>query len=217
MSVVSINVIAVVIPRFDAATMSSSNAVNFPIRDKKVTVHLLRHCESLFNTGDDTASTDVPLSAKGEHQASKLTGEFDLVIVSPLRRAEQTLELSKIRWHQLCSQCYLVREHVVDLCDVLSHERPSISTSSTSASSSQYFNADGTLRKESDAELAARVVAFKRFLSFVLAACPSVRSVLIVSHADFLWRLTARKIKGDDDEDELFGQWLDNGELYKWK
>ncbi len=67
-----------------------------------VKVYLLRHAESEFqvNFPKDTVY-DVPLSAKGHEQASKIQGHFDLALCSPLMRARQTLESSKITYGKM--------------------------------------------------------------------------------------------------------------------
>jgi broad specificity phosphatase PhoE len=55
----------------------------------------LRHCQSVFNaTGLQVP--DIELSEAGKQHASTITGQFDIVICSPLKRARQTLELSRI-------------------------------------------------------------------------------------------------------------------------
>ena len=71
-------------------------------RDKMVKVYLLRHAESEFqvNFPDDTVY-DVPLSEKGHEQASQVQGHFELALCSPLMRARQTLESSKITYDKM--------------------------------------------------------------------------------------------------------------------
>jgi broad specificity phosphatase PhoE len=57
--------------------------------------YFLRHCQSVFNaTGLKVC--DVELSEFGKQQASTIHGPVDVVICSPLKRARQTLELSKL-------------------------------------------------------------------------------------------------------------------------
>ena len=64
---------------------------------KKVT--LIRHAQSIFNSGEyykDSDLLDCPLSNKGIEQAKEITGQFDLIICSTLKRAKQTLDNSSI-------------------------------------------------------------------------------------------------------------------------
>lgn len=62
-------------------------------------LYFTRHAESLENIGIETV--DSPLSIEGRRQAARLTGWYDLVIVSPLRRALETLHYSKITYTRL--------------------------------------------------------------------------------------------------------------------
>jgi hypothetical protein len=64
--------------------------------DKGVTVTWIRHAESTFNAYGDR-SVDVPLTNKGKEDASKICGEYEYCLVSPLLRARQTLALSSIK------------------------------------------------------------------------------------------------------------------------
>jgi len=61
-------------------------------------VSFLRHAESRYNATRDP-ERDSRLSARGEEQARALAGEgeYDYAICSPLRRARDTLALSRIR------------------------------------------------------------------------------------------------------------------------
>ena len=61
-----------------------------------MTLYIVRHGESLGNTGEDTG-IDPVLSAKGETQASLLAERMakihiDCIIASPLKRAKQTAD-----------------------------------------------------------------------------------------------------------------------------
>lgn len=63
-------------------------------------VYLARHGETTWSaSGRHTGRTDIPLSARGEHEAQalgmRLKGvEFALVLASPLNRARRTAELA---------------------------------------------------------------------------------------------------------------------------
>ena len=68
-------------------------------------IYLLRHAQSEFNASASPDRNhkfrDADLSPLGEKQASNVTGEFDLVILSPMRRARRTLELSQIKYKEV--------------------------------------------------------------------------------------------------------------------
>lgn len=59
-----------------------------------IEVYFTRHAESFGNVGE--SSIDSPLTANGRAQATLLNGNFDIVMCSPLRRAQETLHYSKI-------------------------------------------------------------------------------------------------------------------------
>jgi len=140
----------------------------------------MRHAASVFND-EGTDLPDCGLSARGAAQARALTGHYDLVVVSPLKRARHTLELSRITFSEsLTLGC--AREVVTDLCDCLPGE---------------------TFVPETPTSVAARIAELTR----LLASWVDTRSVLVISHADLIWNLTAREIGG-----EQFGQWTDNCE-----
>lgn len=65
------------------------------IKNKKK-LHFARHGESYSNIGKEMI--DSPLTDNGILQAKKLNGHYDCVIVSPLRRARETLHYSSITY-----------------------------------------------------------------------------------------------------------------------
>jgi broad specificity phosphatase PhoE len=90
---------------------------------KRGTCRWARHAESEANRlGADAVGKDSCLSDLGRQQAQTLTGHYDVVIVSSLRRSRETLEHSQCTYGQLI---------VSDLCremlggsvsDYLDHE-----------------------------------------------------------------------------------------------
>jgi len=64
------------------------------------TIYVARHGETAWSiTGQHTGLTDLPLTERGEHNASRLKDrlkdlDFKQVYVSPLRRARRTCELA---------------------------------------------------------------------------------------------------------------------------
>lgn len=62
-------------------------------------IYFTRHAQSTENIG--LLMIDSPLTDEGRKQATKLTGNFDIVIVSPLRRCQETLHYSQIKYNTL--------------------------------------------------------------------------------------------------------------------
>lgn len=62
-------------------------------------IYFTRHAQSTENIG--LSMIDSPLTDEGRKQATKLTGNFDIVIVSPLRRCQETLHYSQIKYNRL--------------------------------------------------------------------------------------------------------------------
>lgn len=74
------------------------NNVNYFKRSK--TLWLIRHGESRHNADHKNREVDPGLSPLGKEQCSKIQGPVPLVIVSPLRRAQETLELSHLKYNR---------------------------------------------------------------------------------------------------------------------
>lgn len=127
-------------------------------------IQVVRHAQSVFNKYL-TSPKNCDLTDEGREQASKLEGEYDIVICSPLKRTCDTLSLSKIRYGKLLYTS-LCREKKADICDFLEDEDES--------------------KKESDEELNQRIEAFK---IFVKANCSTLNTVLVVTHGDFIHAL----------------------------
>lgn len=66
---------------------------------KDMELYFTRHAESLENIGEEIV--DSPLSARGRRQAAMLSGFYDTVVVSPMRRCLETLHYSKITYSNL--------------------------------------------------------------------------------------------------------------------
>ncbi len=65
-------------------------------------LHFLRHAESTHNASHgEVEEVDADLSPLGEQQAMQVTGEFDLVLCSPMRRAKKTVELSQLKYKEI--------------------------------------------------------------------------------------------------------------------
>lgn len=133
------------------------------------TIHWLRHCQSVANAGGPK-TLDTPLSAAGAAAAEKLKGKYDIVYVSPMRRARETLGRSQIETPKVVVEP-LLREIIEDPSDMLAEgERP-----------------------EDSAAAAARVARLRDWLRGVAA---HGGSVLVVSHGDLFWRLSSHVLGG---------------------
>lgn len=162
--------------------------------DRNLQVTFLRHYESEFNEHESEHSLtlfttkDCPLSGAGiahaKHLSSVLPGtiEPDLILCSPLERCIQTLWYTKVTGPVIFTN--MCREHKTDVCDFYDHE-------------------DAT-DVESIPELMQRVSDFRAYLNRL---GESFKTILVISHADFIWYFTSRVKCG-----ERFGRWLGNGE-----
>jgi broad specificity phosphatase PhoE len=126
-------------------------------------VTFLRHTESEFNRDPTCPTRDCALTETGRQQAATLTGHYPLVLVSPLQRARQTLQYSRITYDRV-EVSDLVREQRVDACDFLVEEE---------------------LRVESDEELMHRGNQLLQRLRH-----SPYESVLVISHCEFISSLT---------------------------
>jgi broad specificity phosphatase PhoE len=121
----------------------------------------LRHAESIFNR-DGTSEKNCSLSELGVQQASQVTGSYDVIICSILKRAKETLLHSQLSSKHLyfTDTCREVRR---DICDYLDHEDESI--------------------PDTDEEIEKKIKNFKEFLRSKVKATDKV---LVISHRDFI-------------------------------
>jgi broad specificity phosphatase PhoE len=158
-------------------------------------VILLRHCESDFNRaknhGEPFTTKDCGVSTKPwrlsregicQAQAIECNTKPDLILCSPLRRCVETFMHLNVDGPVIFTT--LCREHKVDACDFFEHEDPQ--------------------DLESEPVLLHRVERFKEYLQQL---GESFKTILVISHGDFIWYLTSRVMGG-----ERYGQWLGNGE-----
>lgn len=128
-------------------------------------VDILRHAQSLFNKYR-TSEKDCDLSDEGKVQASKVSGDYDVIVLSCLRRTHQTLLYSNLVAHRLLITD-LCREKRKDSCD--------------------YMPGEDETKGESDEELAIRIDCFKNYLR---TNCLPSEKVLVISHRDFILAAT---------------------------
>lgn len=124
----------------------------------------MRHAQSLYNAGYRIDIEDCELSPRGRESVVDITGHYDLIICSNMKRALQTLENSRITYTSLLISD-LIREYKRASCDFLKNEDPI---------------------KESSHDLIDRVNAFKEFLF----SLKNINTVLIISHRIFLYHLS---------------------------
>lgn len=121
-------------------------------------ITLLRHAESEFNVGISD-EPDVDLTDKGRLQAASLTGHYDLVLCSPLRRCLETLTRSNITYDEFRIEP-LLREQITNQSDLLPGE---------------------TFELESEEHLLDRIE------KITLSLKGERGSILLVTHSDFIW------------------------------
>lgn len=85
-------------------------------------VVFLRHAESLGNINPTARIQNPGLSDRGMEQIQTIPeGEFDLILVSPMKRALETLKHSRLKGKVVC-MTELVREKKCNVSDLLDHE-----------------------------------------------------------------------------------------------
>lgn len=124
-------------------------------------VEFLRHAESIFNKYL-ISEKDCDLTDYGKQQAKDLSGDYDIVICSTMRRACQTLDHSNLNYGRLIFTD-LCREKKSDICDFLPHE-------------------DET-EKETDEQLEKRI---QTFLYFLKSQVSPYQRALVICHGDFI-------------------------------
>ena len=150
-------------------------------------VYLLRHGESEYNAGNIT-KFDPELTEKGKEQASKVTGNFNVVICSTLTRARQTLDISQITWDQLIMS-EDVRERRTANCNFFEHE------------------VDAGLAKETGKEFEARLETVKRKIQTL---SEKNNKILIVGNRVFFRGLISKHSR------TLFRGKFDNAKVIKF-
>ena len=124
-------------------------------------VQFLRHAESIFNaTG--ISEKDCNLSEKGVKQAEEVSGYYDIVICSTMKRACSTLDHSNLTYGRLIFTD-LCREKKVDICD--------------------FYPDEDETQLETEEQLQTRIRAF---LYLLKSQASQYQSVLVISHKDFI-------------------------------
>lgn len=134
------------------------------------TITLIRHAESQFNQSSTNDISDCDLTFQGTQQAKKLTLKFDLLIISPLKRALDTLQHSNIKYNHIIIN-HLFREFKINICDFLQTEE---------------------IIYETETELLDRIIQSKKYLQSV-----EYTNIGIITHADFIWYFTSYIINNE--------------------
>jgi broad specificity phosphatase PhoE len=138
-------------------------------------ITFLRHAQSIFNAYL-TSEKDCDITLKGKEQAAALEGEYDVIVLSCLRRTHQTLTYSNLRAKRIL-MTDLCREKRVDICD--------------------YLEGEDETKKESLEELGWRIESFRNFLR---AHCKETDRILVIAHGDFIFHATGRQAYPDNAE-----------------
>lgn len=131
-------------------------------------VTFLRHAQSIFNR-DLTSEKNCELTDVGIRQAEQLTGTYDIIICSLLKRTRQTLLHSQFLSKQL-HFTDLCREVRRDICDFLEEEN------------------------EQDLETHASVEKrIREFIQFLQSKGNPGDRILVISHRDFIDEITGKR------------------------
>lgn len=145
----------------------------------------MRHAESLANIGK-CCGYNSELSELGIKQATNLYGEYDLVIMSPLKRCIQTLAYSKIKYNNVEIN-HLVREVMRRKESFLENEK---------------------IIYETDEDVSIRIKKFKKLLQNYSG------KILVVTHSHFIWHLTSKmiddKMMGIDPSNATIIEYVDD-------
>lgn len=131
--------------------------------NSKINCTFMRHAESLGNRHGAEAGKDVSLSDNGRNQAKSMSGYFDCVITSCMKRAKQTLEFSNIKSKAVFTT-HLARERM-------------------NSDINDYLETESQLEVETIDDLKHRFTQLKALIRKLSETYPHI---LIISHAMFL-------------------------------
>lgn len=138
-------------------------------------LRLIRHCESEHNALaarglPTTGLEDCGLTARGVEQAREISGEYDAILLSPMRRCIETFRYSNLTADRLVTTP-LLREYRQDVCDFFEGE-PKV--------------------KETEPEVLDRIETLKQFIKGYEGL-----KVCCITHGDLVFYWTAKKIDGE--------------------
>jgi broad specificity phosphatase PhoE len=158
-------------------------------------IYFLRHGQSTFNLDPKNDFIDCSLTLNGIEQSksidfSSFPKHYSLIICSPLRRCIETFNYSKITFDQF------------EINDLFREIR--------SGCQSDLLNENENIFIENEEEIKQRINQIKNY--FLEKKQLNISNILIITHADLVWNLTAYQIDGEN-----FGTWLNNAQLFHWK
>ena len=161
--------------------------------------------ESKYNVYmNESKLIDCGITKNGEKQASKLNFDFDLLILSPMKRCIDTYKYSNIKCQNIII-CDLFREYKIDICDFLKFEIEQYNKNKKNAKMIYFV-------RETEKQLIKRVELSKIYLKNIINDYCNNKSkdknnlnICVLTHNDFTWYFTSEII-----EKERFGTHLDN-------
>ncbi len=132
-------------------------------------ITFIRHAEALHNV-QYTQQTNTSLTDKGIKQANNLSGNYDIVICSPLLRTRQTLDFSNIIYKDLI---------FLSSCREVLNGAPC-----------NYYNGEEIII-ESRKNIMNRLSILKIYLE----EKSKNNNICVISHHDILYELTGRYLK----------------------
>jgi phosphohistidine phosphatase SixA len=134
-------------------------------------ITLIRHAQSKFNAGTAKTLAEITnsrITEKGIQQASQLNFDFDLLILSPLKRSMETYTNSNIKTKKVIISEFF-REHM--------------------SSPLNFLELEDHQKLESEKELLDRV---DRSLAYLKLISNDYSHIGIISHSDFLRKITLK-------------------------
>lgn len=132
-------------------------------------ITLCRHAQSTYNAFGDT-TRDCPITDHGKQHASEISGNYDLIICSTLRRARQTLDASSLVYKNIL---------FTDLCREIRDGNPINLLSGE----------DKAVDNENAEQISARV---DNFLKLLREMSQKYNKILVISHGVFLGYLSGK-------------------------
>lgn len=131
-------------------------------------ISFLRHTQSVFNrdlvSGKNCCLTDV-----GIQQAKQITGDYDIIICSILKRARETLQYSQLTAKKL---------HFTDLCREVRVDP------------GDFLEDEDETKLETEEEIHHRIKQFKQYLK---EKVDPGQKVLVICHRDFIHHIGNKK------------------------
>jgi broad specificity phosphatase PhoE len=132
-----------------------------------VKIAFIRHAQSRFNAYNDL-SPNSSVTEAGKKSCKNITGNYDLVICSTLRRARETLDNSNITYKRVI---------FTDLCREI-----------LDGNTSNLYNGEENA-SESHEDVMQRISKLKEFIMQQPEANQEITNTAVISHGCFLFRM----------------------------